>query len=96
MLNNAQKLLLTYNVLMLTPESMLEQKLNELKLTNVLLMQKKERNICFQGSVKHRRVDRTVWNHNTMAVPVTLDTLECKNIIRHFNGTNNKLLNILH
>ena len=96
MLNNAQKLLLTYNVLMLTPESMLEQKLNELKLTNVLLMQKKERNICFQGSVKHRRVDRTVWNHNTMAVPVTLDTLECKNIIRHLNGTNNKLLNILH
>ena len=57
---------------------------------------KKERNICFQGSVKHRRVDRTVWNHNTMAVPVTLDTLECKNIIRHLNGTNNKLLNILH
>ena len=26
---------------------------------------KKERKICFQGSVRYRRVDRTVWNHNT-------------------------------
>ena len=56
---------------------------------------KKERKICFQGSVKHRRVDRSVWNHNTMLLPVTLDPLECKNIIRHLKGTNNKILNIL-
>ena len=41
---------------------------------------KKERKICFQGSVKYRRVDRTVWNHNTLPLPVTLDPLECKNI----------------
>ena len=41
---------------------------------------KKERKICFQGSVKYRRVD-----------PV-----ECKNIIRHLNGTNDKILNNLH
>ena len=34
---------------------------------------KKERKICFQGSVKYRRVDRTVWNHNTLPLPVTLD-----------------------
>ena len=27
---------------------------------------KKKRKICFQGSVKYRRVDRTVWNHNTL------------------------------
>ena len=27
---------------------------------------KNERKICFQGSVKYRRVDRTVWNHNTL------------------------------
>ena len=51
---------------------------------------KKERKICFQGSVKYRRVDRTVWNHNTLPLPVTLDPLECKNIIRHLNGTNDK------
>ena len=57
---------------------------------------KKERKICFQGSVKYRRVDRTVWNHNTMPLPITLDPLDCKNIIRHLNGTNNKILNHLH
>ena len=39
---------------------------------------KKERKICFQGSVKYRRVDRSVWNQNTMPLPVTLDPLECK------------------
>ena len=38
---------------------------------------KKERKICFQGSVKFRRVDRTVWNHNILPLPVTLDPLEC-------------------
>ena len=57
---------------------------------------KKERKICFQGSVKYRRVDRTVWNHNTLPLPVTLDPVECKNIIRHINGTNDKILNNLH
>ena len=56
---------------------------------------KKERKTCFQGSVKHRRVDRTVWNHNTLPLPVTLDPLECLNIIRHLNGTNDKILNNL-
>ena len=54
---------------------------------------KKERKICFQGSVRYRRVERTVWNHNTMPLPVTLDQIECKNIIRHLSGTNNKILN---
>ena len=57
---------------------------------------KKERKICFQGSVKYRRVDRTVWNHNTLPLPVTLDPLECKNLIRHLNGTTKKILNNLH
>ena len=57
---------------------------------------KKERKICFQGSVKFRRVDRIVWNHNTMPPPVTLDPLECKKFIRHLNGTNNKISNNLH
>ena len=56
---------------------------------------KRERKICFQGSVKYRRVDRTVWNHNTLPLPVTLDSLECKNIIRRLNGTNDKILNNL-
>ena len=37
----------------------------------------KKRKICFQGSVKYCRVDRTVWNHNTLPLPVTLDPLEC-------------------
>ena len=74
---------------------MSEQRLNALKLLNVLLMQKKERKICFQVSVKYRRVDRMLWNHNTLPLPVTLDPLECKNIIRHLNGTNDKILNNL-
>ena len=39
---------------------------------------KKERKICFQGSVKYRRVDKTLWNHNTLPFPVTLDPEECK------------------
>ena len=56
---------------------------------------KNERKICFQGSVKYRRVDRTVWNHNTLSLPVTLDPVECKNIIRHLKGTNDKKLNNL-
>ena len=56
---------------------------------------KKERKICFQGSVKYRRVDRTVRNHNTLPLPVTLDPIECKNFIRHPNGTNDKILNTL-
>ena len=46
---------------------------------------KKERKICFQGSVKHRHVNKTVWNHNTLPLPVTLNPLECKNLIRHQN-----------
>ena len=54
---------------------------------------KKERKICFQGSVVYRRVDRIAWIHNTMPLPVTLDPLECKNLIRHLKGTNNKILN---
>ena len=56
---------------------------------------KTERKNCFQGSVIYHRVDRTVWNHNTLALPVTLDPLECKHIIRHLNGTNNKKMNNL-
>ena len=56
----------------------------------------KEKKVCFQGSVKYRRVDRTVWNHITLPLPVTLDPLECKNIIRHINGTNDKVLSNLH
>ena len=57
---------------------------------------KKVRKICFQGSVKYRRVDRTAWNHNTIPPPITLDRLDGKNNIRHLNGTNNKILNNLH
>ena len=57
---------------------------------------KKEQKVCFQGNVKYRRVDRTVWNHNTMPLPITLDPLECKNPIRHLNGTDNKILNNLN
>ena len=56
----------------------------------------KERKICFQGSVKYRRVDRTVWNHNTLPLPVTFDPLKCKNIIRHLNGLNNQILHNFH
>ena len=79
---------------MLTLESMLEQKLNELKLTNVLVV--REKKICFEDSVENRCVDGLVWDHNTMALPVTLDPLGCESIIRHLNGTNNKILSNLH
>ena len=54
---------------------------------------KKERKVCFQGNVKHGLFDRTVWNHSTMPLPITLDPLDCKNLIRHLNGTDNKVLN---
>ena len=57
---------------------------------------KKERKICFQGHVKYRRVDRTVRNHNTMPLPITIDPLECKNLNRHLDGTDNKILNNFH
>ena len=67
-----------------------------IKAYNSVAYSNKESKICFQSSVKHRRVDITVWNHNTMPLPVTLDHLERKNIIRHLNGTNNKILNNLH
>ena len=58
-------------------------------------MCQKGRKICFEGSVKNRHVDRLVWNHNTLTLPVTLDPLECKNFLKHLNGTNNKILNNL-
>ena len=59
-------------------------------------MQKTECKMCFQDSVEYRRVYRTVWNHNTMTFPVTVDPLECKNLIRHLNGTDNERLNTLN
>ena len=31
-----------------------------------------------------------------MSLPITLDPLECKNLIRHLNGTDNKILNNLN
>ena len=71
-------------------------KAKRIKAFKCVAFAKKERKVCFQGSVKYRRVDRTVWNHNTLPLPVTLDPLECKNIIRHLNGTNDKILNNLH
>ena len=57
---------------------------------------KKERKICFHGPGKYRGVGRTVWIHNKMPVTVTLDPLEYKNMIRHLNGTNNKIMNNLN
>ena len=71
-------------------------KAQHIKAFNCVAYAKKERKVCFQSFVKYRRVDRTVWNHNTLPLPVTLDPLECKNIIRHLNGTNDKTLNNLH
>ena len=56
----------------------------------------KERKVCFQGNAKYRRSDKTVWNHNTMPLHITLDPLECKNPIRHLNGNDNKILNIFN
>ena len=70
-------------------------KAKRIKVHKCVAYAKKERKICFQGSVKNRRVERTVWNHNTMPLSVTLDPLESKNIIRHPNGSNNKILNYL-
>ena len=72
-------------------------KSKRMKIYKCVAYAKKEGKICFRDFVKYRRVDRTVWNHNTMPLPVTLDPLECENIIRRPNGTNNKKkLNNLH
>ena len=49
---------------------------------------------CEVYAKKGRRVDRTVWNHNTLPVPITLDPLDCKNLIRHLNSPNNKILQL--
>ena len=49
-------------------------------------MQRQKEKFAFKGSVKYRRVDRTVWNHNTLPLPVTLDPLECENIKGHLNS----------
>ena len=38
----------------------------------------KERRISFQVSRKHRRVDGSVWNYNTMSLTVIFDPLEGK------------------
>ena len=70
-------------------------KAKRIKAFKCVAYEKKERKLCFQGSVKYRRVDRIVWNHDTLPLPVTLDPLECKNIKRHLNGTNDKILNNL-
>ena len=64
-------------------------KVKRIKAFKCVAFVKKERHICFQGSVEYRRVDRTVWNHNTMPLSVTLDPLECKNVIRDLIDTNN-------
>ena len=53
-------------------------KVKRIKAFKCVAYAKKERRICFQGSVEYRRVDRTVWNHNTLPLPVTLDPLVCK------------------
>ena len=72
-------------------------KAKRIKADKCVAYAKKERKNCFQGSVSYRRVDRTVWNHNTMPLPVTLDPLNCKkNIITHLYGANKKILNNLH
>ena len=62
----------------------------------VALPKKKEKFVFKAQSKIDCQSYRIVWNHNTMPLPVTLDPLECKNIISHLNGTNNKTLNNLH
>ena len=71
-------------------------KAKRIKGFNCEVYAKKVRMICFQGSVKYRRVHRIVWNHNTMPLPVTPGLLESKNLIRHLNGTNIEILNNLN
>ena len=61
-------------------------KAKRIKFYKCVAYAKKERKICFQGSVKYRRVVRTVRNHNSMPLPIALEPLECKNINRHLNG----------
>ena len=80
---------------MLEPE-FVRPKAKRIKAFKCVAYAKKERKICFQVSVKYPRVDRTIWNHNTLPLNVTLDPLECENIIRHLNCTNNKIMNNLH
>ena len=87
------KPLQTFNVLKFERDFMFELKLSELKFLNVKLTLRRKEKLYFQGSIIFRRVDGTVWNHITLPLPITLDPLECKILIRHPNGTNNKILN---
>ena len=47
-------------------------KAKRIKAFKCVVYAKIERKICFQGSVKYPRVDKTVWNHDTLPLPVTL------------------------
>ena len=47
-------------------------KAKHIKANNCVAYAKNERTVCFQGSVKYRRVDRTVWNRNIMPPLLTL------------------------
>ena len=48
------------NIILIT---IVRAKTKRIKAFKCVAYAKKERKICFQGSVKYRRVDRTVWNH---------------------------------
>ena len=50
-----------------------------------------EKEIGFYGSVTYRRVDRTVWNKNTLTQPVLI--LRVVKPTRHPNETEKKVLN---
>ena len=75
------------------PEFMFEQKLNVFALSNARHMLKKKEKFAFKVTLNIDVLMEMFGNNNTMPLPITLDPLECKNLIRHLNGTDNKMLN---
>ena len=62
-------------------ESMLEQKLNVLKHINVLHTRKRKAKSVSRALLYIKRANRTVWNHNTMPLPVHLNLLKAKTLL---------------
>ena len=77
---------------MLMPDSLLKQKLNVIKLLNAKRMPNRKERFVFKALLKINVLLQLFG----IITPVTLHPLECKNLIRHLNGSNDKILNNLH
>ena len=78
---------------MFKPDSLLKQKLNIIKLLNAKLLPKRKERFVFKALLEKNVLIQLFG----IITPVILHPLECKNLIRHLNVTNDKIiLNNLH